>query len=116
MAEEKKATSAKSDVKTNAILAWLFAPITSLIWKDDKDEFLSYHAKQSLSWGIVAVIGHVALFVLGTVLSVVFVGIFCLVILWPIWGVLDLVVRIVGLVKANNGEKWEVPVVGGLIK
>lgn len=94
--------------KMNAVLAWIFAPITSLIWMNDKDEFLQYHAKQSLSWSIVAIIGHVAC----AVLTVVVIGA-CL---WPFWSLLDLGVRVMGLVKANNGEKWEVPVVGGLIK
>jgi len=110
MAETKvEATAtAKSDPKTNAILAWIFAPVTSIIWMNDADEFLKYHAKQSLSWSIVALIGHLVCFFL----SFVLIGM-CL---WPLWIILDLVVRVYGLMKANNGEKWEVPVVGTLIK
>jgi uncharacterized membrane protein len=105
---ETTTASAGSNSKTNAILAWLFAPITSLIWMNDKDEFLKYHAKQSLAWGITSIIGHTVCFFL----SFIFIGM-CI---WPIWSILDLVVRIYGLVKANNGEKWEVPVVGGFVK
>ncbi len=116
MAEEKKNKSTvPSEVKTNAILTWLFAPITSLIWMNDNNEFLKYHAKQSLSWSIVAIAGHFIFFVLGTVLTVIFIGVFCY-LLGLIWLALDVVVRVMGLVKANNGEKWEVPVVGNLIK
>jgi len=102
------APASKGDTKTNAILAWLFSPITSLIWMSDSDDFLQHHAKQSLAWGITAIIGHFLCFFL----SFVFIGM-CI---WPLWSILDLVVRVYGLVKANNGEKWEVPVVGGLIK
>ena len=109
MAEATTASTASgSNSKTNAILAWIFAPITSLIWMNEKDDFLKYHAKQSLAWGITAIIGHAVCFAL----SFVIVGM-CL---WPIWGLVDLGVRVYGLVKANNGEKWEVPVVGGMVK
>ncbi len=107
MAETTK-PAGSGDTKTNAILAWIFAPITSAIWMNDTDDFLRHHAKQSLSWGIVSIIGHGACFFL----TFLIIGV-CL---WPLWSLLDIVVRVVGLVKANNGEKWEVPVVGGLIK
>jgi len=112
MAEATATPSASStaggNTKTNAILAWIFAPITSIIWMNEKDEFLKHHAKQSLAWGVTALIGHVLCFVL----SFVIIGA-CL---WPLWSLLDLGVRVYGLVKANNGEKWEVPVVGGFVK
>ncbi|MBD3280960.1 DUF4870 domain-containing protein [Candidatus Dojkabacteria bacterium] len=104
-------TTAKTtdgQAKTNAMLAWLFAPITSIIWMNEKNEFLQYHAKQSLSWSLTAIVGHVVFSV-----STVFLIGLCL---WPLWSLLDIGVRVYGLVKANNGEKWEVPVVGGLIK
>ncbi len=102
------AEAVSSSNKTNAILAWIFAPITSIIWMNDADEFLKYHAKQSLSWSLVAIGGHFVCFVL----SFLLIGM-CL---WPLWGLLDVIVRVYGLVQANNGVKWEVPVVGGLIK
>lgn len=103
-----EAAASGGDTKTSAILAWIFSPITSIIWMNDKDDFLKYHAKQSLAWGIVAIVGHMLCFFL----SFIFIGM-CL---WPVWSILDLVVRVYGLVKANNGEKWEVPVVGGMMK
>ena len=102
------ATLSASANKTNAILAWLFAPITSFIWMNDADEFLKHHAKQSLYWGIASFIAWAILFVL----SFVVVGA-CLM---PVWGIIDLVVRIMGIVKANQGEKWVVPVIGGMVK
>ena len=112
MAEEKTASAApKMDdgqAKTNAMLAWLFAPITSFIWMNDENEFLKFHAKQSLSWSLVAIVGHIVL----SFSTLILIGI-CL---WPMWVLLDIGIRVYGLVKANAGEKLEVPVVGGLIK
>jgi len=105
MAETK---TSQDNTKTLAALAWLFAPITSLIWMNEEDEFLRFHAKKSLSWGVVSIIGHL----IGFVTSFLFIG-FCL---WPLWSIADLVVRIYGLVKALNGEKWEPPVFGNLVK
>ena len=43
---ESKTTA--SEAKTNAMLAWIFAPITSYVWKDSTDEFLKAHARASL--------------------------------------------------------------------
>lgn len=105
---ETTTPASTGDTKTNAILAWIFAPITSAIWMNDKDDFLRFHAKQSLSWGIVSLVGHFLCFLS----SFLFIGL-CL---WPLWSLVDIVVRVYGLIKANNGEKWEVPVVGGLVK
>lgn len=108
MAEEKTTENGSMDPKTSAILAWFFAPITSIIWMNEKDEFLRYHAKQSLSWSLVSI----AVYVVCTVTAFLIIPA-CFAALWAI---LDIVVRIYGIVKANNGEKWEVPVVGNLIK
>jgi uncharacterized protein len=102
------ATTSPSNNKTNAILAWLFAPITSFIWMNDADEFLKHHAKQSLYWGVADIVVWGILFVL----SFLIIGA-CLM---PIWAIIDLVVRVMGIVKANNGEKWVVPVIGGMVK
>jgi uncharacterized membrane protein len=125
MATETKATaptstsSAKSGNNTNAILAWLFAPITSLIWMNDEDEYLRWHAKQSLYWGLASIIVYVGGSIIAFILSFILIGFFvwCLI---SVWMILDIVVRIMGIVKANNGEKWEVPVVSkmfsGIIK
>lgn len=109
------ATTSSSNSKTNAILAWIFAPITSLIWMNDADEFLKHHAKQSLYWGIASVIVYVGGNVLAFVLSFVLIGFlfWCVI---GVWVILDIVVRIMGAVKANQGEKWVVPVIGKMVK
>ncbi len=110
-------SSSASNSKTNAILAWLFAPITSLIWMNDADEFLKHHAKQSLYWGAFTLIVYVGGFILSTLLAFVTFGLgsllYCLI--FP-FSILDIVVRIMGIVKSNNGEKWVVPVIGKMVK
>ena len=118
MAEEKKAASPdsissksgsnSSDQTLYIVLAWLFAPVAGAFFMKDQNDMIQFHAKQSVSWGIVSLIGHFVCFLL----SFVVIGA-CV---WPVWSLLDTVVRIVGIVKGLNGEKWEVPVVGGLIK
>lgn len=111
------ATSSGSNSKTNAILAWIFAPITSLIWMNDADDFLKHHAKQSLYWGVFAVIVYVAGTILVTILAAITFGLGsilgCLI---PVFAIFDVVVRIMGAVKANQGEKWVVPVIGKMVK
>lgn len=116
MAEEKKAVAASPN-RTNALLAWIFAPITSFIFMNDEDEFTKKCAKHSLYFGVASVVIYVVLIILVTVGSVVTFGLgtvcYCLIF---VWGIVDVVVRIMGAVKANNGELFEVPVISGMVK
>ena len=117
MAEEKKVPSAAPN-KTNAILAWVFAPITSFIFMNDEDEFTKKVAKHSMYFGVADFIMWVVL-ILGTTLGGVItlgIGAICCSILSFIWGAVSLAVRIIGAVKANNGELFEVPVISGMVK
>jgi uncharacterized Tic20 family protein len=103
--------------RTNALLCWIFAPITSFIFMNDEDAFTKKCAKHSLYFGVVSVIIYIALFLLTTVGTVVTFGFgaVCSCLL-PVWGIVDLVVRIMGAVKANSGELFEVPVISGMVK
>jgi uncharacterized Tic20 family protein len=114
MAEEKKAV-AVSPNRTNALLAWIFAPITSFIFMNDEDEFTKKCAKHSLYFGVAMVVIHVALWILGTVGAIFIVGSVCFCIDAVVW-VADLAVRVMGAVKANSGELFEVPVISGMVK
>lgn len=115
MAEKQTTATAQSPNRTNALLAWIFAPITSLIFMNDKDEFTKKCAKHSLYFGIGMIIIHVVLWVLGTVLAVFVVGFLCYVVDALVW-LVDIAVRIMGAVKANNGEVFKVPVTSGMVK
>jgi uncharacterized Tic20 family protein len=123
-------SSAPTEAKTNAILAWLFAPITSFAWKDSSDEFLRSHARESLYLGVANFAVYLVLFVMQFLYNLIFVPLLFSsivfgfgVILNCVWGVLwlaaglfVLVPRIMGIVKANNREKWEVPYVNPFVK
>jgi uncharacterized Tic20 family protein len=113
-----------SQSKTNAMLAWLFAPITSFIWKDDADAFVKEHARQSLYLGIANIAVFAVLFLLQICYGIIFANLLWSV-LWGIsaliscfWSLLWLaasafavVPRIIGIVKANDMKTWEVPYV-----
>ena len=125
---ESKTTASES--KTNAILAWIFAPITSYVWKDNPDEFVKAHARASLYLGVANVISTVVLMVLQICMGVVFAAVLYNSYLFGFssliscfWGLLNLangafilVPRLVGVIKANNGEKWEVPYVSEMMQ
>lgn len=104
-----------TDNNTNMVLCWIFAPITSLIWMNDADEDLKWHAKTTLYWGLVSIAFYIVMFVLGTILSLFVVGIVCFCFM-GVFSLLDLVVRVMGAIKAGNGERYEVPVVSGWVK
>jgi uncharacterized Tic20 family protein len=117
-------TNVSSEARTNALLAWLFSPITSFLWKSDKDAFLQKHARNSLYYGIANLILVAIVFVLQILYGII-VGALLWNVLWGlgallscVWSVIwitvslfSLVPRIVGMIKANNGEVWEVPYV-----
>ncbi|MBN2015397.1 DUF4870 domain-containing protein [Candidatus Dojkabacteria bacterium] len=113
-AKKETAASPKAN-KTNALLAWIFAPITSFIFMNDEDEFTKKCAKHSLYFGVVMVVVHVALWILGTVGAVFIVGTVCFCVDAVVW-IADIAVRVMGAVKANNGELFEVPVISGMVK
>ncbi len=117
MAETKTQVSGSKD-RTNALLAWIFAPITSFIFMNDKDEFTKKCAKHSLYFGVAMIIGHVIMWILMAILTAVTLGFgaMCAWILPTAWIAVDLAGRIIGAVKANNGELFEVPVISGMVK
>jgi len=117
MAEEKKVSSAAPN-KTNAILAWVFAPITSFIFMNDEDAFTKKVAKHSMYFGVADFVMWVVLILGSTLGGIITLGIgtICCSILSFIWGAVSLAVRIIGAVKANNGELFEVPVISGMVK
>jgi len=115
MAETKKASSPN---RTNALLAWIFAPITSVIFMNDEDEFTKKCAKHSLYFGVADVIMWVVLFLGSTFGGIITFGIgtICCSILMFVWSAVSLAVRIIGAVKANSGELFKVPVISDMVK
>jgi uncharacterized membrane protein len=99
-AVETSKVGVNTDSNSNlmAALAWLFCPLSSLIFilidTYKKDKYIQFHAWQSLAFGAVN-------FVVWT-----FLGWTC------ILPLAALVVTIIGVVKAFQGEMWKAPLIG----
>ena len=116
MAEKKAAAKpAGAPNRTNALLCWIFAPITSFIFMNDEDEFTKQCAKHSMYFGVAMVIIHVVLWVLGSIGIIFVVGTLCFCVDALVW-IVDLAIRIMGAVKANEGELFKVPVISDMVK
>jgi uncharacterized Tic20 family protein len=114
----KQPSTSATQNKTNAILAWVFAPITSFIFMNDKDEFTKKCAKHSMYFGVADFIIWVLL-ILGSTFGGILtfgIGTICCTILMLVWSAASIAVRIIGAVKANNGELFEVPLISKMVK
>lgn len=104
-------TTPSQEEKTQAMLCWILSlvasfivPLVFYIISNDK-KFVKHHAAQCLFLSI-------ALVVIAIVLTITVIG----ALLVPVLGIFALVAVILGAVKANNGEWWEVPGIGGMAK
>jgi uncharacterized membrane protein len=103
--EEKKDNQVDSkDIEDNKLIAalgyvWILCLIPLLLKKESK--FAQFHGKQGLALFIVEIVGWL-------IYWIPFIG-------W-LFGVLVLVMAIIGFVKALSGEYWELPVVGSFAK
>jgi uncharacterized membrane protein len=108
---ESKPVSSGSGLEPNvaALLAWIFAPLTSVIFlvTDKDNRFIKFHALQSLAFSIAA---YAVVFVLYFVISIVTLGIggICCM---PLFFV-PMAVQIYAGIKAYNNEMYKLPVVG----
>lgn len=90
------------DPKVAILLSWLFSPLASILFiATEKENYrIRFHAWQSLFYSIAA-------WVIATVISTVTFGLgSCLVV--PV----VLILPIIAIVKAWNGEDWEMPLIG----
>lgn len=126
MPEKNMSGSSNMDPKTIVILAWLFAPITSYLFKDESDPFVKSHVRESFYLGMANVVLLVVMFVLNIVFGVLsnlffynsgfLYGILTLInclcsLIWLVVALFLGVPRLVGIIKALNMETWEVPYV-----
>ncbi len=130
MEDNSKIESTPADqAKTNAILAWVFAPFTSYAWKDDSNELVKSHARESFYIGV----AELAVFVVFTILQSIINSIFFSTFNYGLFGIgaiislffsiawlgvtaFLVVPRILGIVAANNGKEYRLPVVSNLVK
>lgn len=85
-----------------SIFISIIVPLIFVLTQREK-QFVYAHAAQALAF-------HLALLVVGTILTIVTCGIGAVVF------VAGIIVPIIGAVKANNGESWDVPLTGGLAR
>ncbi|PSP53369.1 hypothetical protein BRC67_01955, partial [Halobacteriales archaeon QH_3_68_24] len=112
------------DPEIAGALAYLFAPLGGIaMYVMDDDEFVQFHAKQGIAFGlllIVAWIGTTIVWFLGGILLNGAPG------LGLLWGIVSfLMFPVVGLVgfalwafltyKAYQGERYSLPVIGGMV-
>ena len=83
---------------------WLSGLIIYLLEKDNK--FVRFHAMQSLVVGVAEVI----LYIVAGILTAVIIGAFCFPVIW----VAALVIRIIIVMRANQGEYYKFPWLGDM--
>jgi uncharacterized membrane protein len=99
--EQNTQGSANND-KGMAIVAYIIFFIPLLISKN-RSAFLNFHINQGLSLFIVAIVGNVVLSFLGYMIV-------------NVWGLLMLVLVIMGIMNASNNQMKELPVIGSWFK
>ena len=95
-------TAAKGKNTSMAMLAYVFFPVP-LLTEDKNDPFVKFHLKQA----IVLVLAAVAVSVVGSIIP--FIGWFLIA---PLGSVAILVLWVIGIINALNGEEKELPVIG----
>jgi uncharacterized membrane protein len=105
MAESESSPMPKN---TAAALSYVLGLVTGVIFLAlrGKDEYVRFHAVQSIGLSVVWIAGWLFLTVIP------FFGW----ILLPFWGLLMFVLWLVSIVKAFQGEKFELPIVGAYIQ
>lgn len=116
MAEVKKATVAvQSDVEKNkvmGVLAYIGILVLVPILAAKDSPFARYHANQ----GLVLFLAEIALGIIGNTLgfALALSGLWFLLMLMPLFWLATLVLAIIGIINAVNGEMKPLPVIGGI--
>ena len=108
MSEEKKSGTGL-DSNIGGLLSYVLGWITGLIFflMEDKDEFVRFHAMQSMIvFGAITVVS----IVLGILFMIPFLG----PILGAFFWIATVVLWIILMVKAYQGERYKLPIAGNL--
>ena len=106
---EEKTSSTGLDSNIGGLLSYVFGWITGLIFFliEEKDEFVRFHAMQSLIvFGAITVVS----IVLGILFMIPFLG----PILGAFFWIATVVLWIILMVKAYQGERYKLPIAGNL--
>lgn len=91
------------------VLTWVTGIIFLLVEKENR--FVRFHAVQAIGVGVVWTVGWIILNILNAALSGGF-GTFISTVGWLILGLGGLAIWIVLMIKAYQGEMWQLPVIG----
>jgi uncharacterized membrane protein len=76
----------------------------------NRNSFVRFHAWQSIFFTVACIAIDIALMVVGRLPFLGFMTLF----LWPLVGLAFLIVWIIVLIKAFNGERYKLPIIGDL--
>jgi len=112
-----KTSSTGMDPKVAALLSYLAGWVTGLIFFliEKEDKYVRFHAMQSILLSIAMFVIIIALNIVLVMLSFIadtFGLLFALV--SPLLGLAFLVLWIMLMVKAYQGEKWKLPIIGDM--
>lgn len=93
-----------------AYVTFIPAIIFLVIAPYNRNSFIRFHAWQSIFFTVACVVIDIAL---GILLRMPILG-FMTLFLWPLIGLAFLVIWIILLIKAFNGERFKLPVIGDL--
>lgn len=96
-------------------LAYFLGPLTGILFLvvEKQNQFVRFHAAQSIVLGIAWVIFWVAMMVLSTILAVVpIIGFLISMVLYLVVGLGAFVLWLALMFRAYSGAEWELPVVG----
>lgn len=110
--ENNKKTSLGLEENVEALLSYLLGWITGIVFLiiENDNKFVKFHAMQST----ITFIGFTVINIILAVLSrIPFIGIIFALINWVV-GIIAIITWIVCMVKAYQGEKYKLPIVGDL--
>lgn len=111
-----KGTGLQTNVAS--MLSYICAPFTSiafmLLEKENKE--VQFHAWQGIIFGVVAFAVAVVVKILVIILLSIsgFLGYFVNSIIFPIIGIAFVIVWIICVIKAYQGERWKIPYIGDI--
>lgn len=110
MAEETPSSSSSTglDPKVSSLLAYLLGIVGGIVFYSiSKDSYVRFHSMQSILLWVAVIIIYIAVFLIGMVVP--FLWMFN----WIIYMGL-LAVEILVMIKAYQGERYKLPVIGGM--
>lgn len=114
---DSEKTSTGMEPNTAALLCYLFTWVTGLIFLliEKENKYVRFHAMQSILFGVAVILVGVALFVVARVLNIIpFLGPMMTSVLYFAYWIGSIVLYIVLMVKAYQGEMYKLPVIGDI--